>query len=653
MRQFFVVLFILLPLSILYSQVTINVPGDYSTIQAAINAANSGDVVLVADGIYYENINFKGKAITVASHFIQDDDTSHITNTIIDGSLPLHSDSASVVSFINGEDTTSVLCGFTITGGSGTYYSVSDYRLGGGILVFLSGAKICHNIITSNSIDNSITYTWCLGGGIMAYSDLFNLVITNNVISNNTLENVIVMGGGISLYSSGPTWIISNKIINNVINGTSGSGGGIDIFGTNSEIYLMNNIIRENQALTNYYGGGGIDLYESYSPVFISNNLIAENVGYQGGGILVENYVDEDSRKMKSFNFKNHNPGESNTFDNPTSSSNELLLEATFENNTIVNNNATIYCGGIFCLNASPEIRNSIIWGNEAPAGSQIEGSGPVEYSDVQGGITGIGNIDIDPEFADSVYYLLTEYVSPCIDAGNPDPMYFDLGAGGNPLPPAYGSLINDMGHAGGPNSLWCYWDWPIPVELTSFTATVQIGKVNLNWTTATETNNLGFEIERKILNDQNFSEWEKIGFTEGHGTTTEQQEYSYLDDVSNIQASSFAYRLKQIDYDGSYEYSDELLVDISVPVDFALQQNYPNPFNPVTTISYSLPIKSQVELVVYNTLGASVLQLVNAEKEAGSYKIEFKATGLPSGVYFYKLDAGNFQQVKKMILMK
>jgi len=188
-----------------------------------------------------------------------------------------------------------------------------------------------------------------------------------------------------------------------------------------------------------------------------------------------------------------------------------------------------------------------------------------------------------------------------------------------------------------------------IPVELTSFTALTSKGKVTLSWATATETNNHMFEIERSIEDGQ----FVTIGYVEGHGTTTEIQNYQFIDEISDIQATSLSYRLKQIDYDGSYEYSEVVEVTNIAPTDFVIQQNYPNPFNPVTTISYSLPIKAQVELFIYNTLGESIKRLVNEEKEAGRYSVEFNATALPSGIYFYRLQAGSFVETKKMVLMK
>jgi len=166
--------------------------------------------------------------------------------------------------------------------------------------------------------------------------------------------------------------------------------------------------------------------------------------------------------------------------------------------------------------------------------------------------------------------------------------------------------------------------------------------------------------VERKIINNDIEREWVRIGFVEGHGTTTEIQNYQFIDNIIKIRAASLCYRLKQIDFLGSYEYSDEVLVANPAPVDYALQQNFPNPFNPITTISISLPIKSQVEIVIYNTLGEKVNQLVKEEIEAGSYTVKFDATTLSSGIYFYRLQAlptgrqaGSFVETKKMVLMK
>ncbi|GBD87460.1 hypothetical protein BMS3Abin03_01392 [bacterium BMS3Abin03] len=187
----------------------------------------------------------------------------------------------------------------------------------------------------------------------------------------------------------------------------------------------------------------------------------------------------------------------------------------------------------------------------------------------------------------------------------------------------------------------------PLPVELVSFNANVSGTIVNLQWKTATELNNSGFAVERKI--DDN---WLQIGFVEGYGTTTKPQNYSFADQLSNISASKVYYRLKQIDFDGTFEYSDVVDVDV-VPVEFTLNQNYPNPFNPSTKITYSLAGKTFVALKVYDAIGNEVVTLVNKEQTAGNYEIQFNALNLTSGVYFYKMNAGNFSAVKKMLLVK
>jgi hypothetical protein len=191
-----------------------------------------------------------------------------------------------------------------------------------------------------------------------------------------------------------------------------------------------------------------------------------------------------------------------------------------------------------------------------------------------------------------------------------------------------------------------------IPVELTSFAATAIGNNVEISWSTATETNNRGFEIQRTLTpTSERKLLWESVGFVTGKGTTTEPQNYSFVD--KNLQAGTYLYRLKQIDFDGTFEYSNEIEVEIVSPNEFALEQNYPNPFNPSTSIRYALKSHQFVQIKVYDVLGNEVTTLVNEEKQPGVYEVEFNASELSSGTYIYKLTAGNFSAIRKMIMLK
>ena len=188
----------------------------------------------------------------------------------------------------------------------------------------------------------------------------------------------------------------------------------------------------------------------------------------------------------------------------------------------------------------------------------------------------------------------------------------------------------------------------PLPVELTAFTASTLDNSVELNWETATEVNNYGFEIERKF----DGAKWNNIGFVEGHGNSNSPKYYSYSD--NKIKASGkYLYRLKQIDIDGSFEYSKEVEASIADPNEFELDQNYPNPFNPTTSIKFNIPFDSNVKLNVFNILGEEVAELLNENLSAGHYNIKFNASKLNSGIYFYKLETNKFTQMRKMILVK
>jgi hypothetical protein len=186
-----------------------------------------------------------------------------------------------------------------------------------------------------------------------------------------------------------------------------------------------------------------------------------------------------------------------------------------------------------------------------------------------------------------------------------------------------------------------------IPVEFVTFNASSNGKEVILNWSTATELNNQLFEIQRSLEG----SEFATVGFVNGKGTTTQRQDYVYKDEINSD--GKYFYRLKQIDYLGSYQYSEIIEIEVKVFNAFLLEQNYPNPFNPSTTIGYGIREKSNVRITILNSIGEEVALLVNEEKESGYHTVEFNASSLPSGVYFYQLRAGNFIETKKMILLR
>ncbi len=187
----------------------------------------------------------------------------------------------------------------------------------------------------------------------------------------------------------------------------------------------------------------------------------------------------------------------------------------------------------------------------------------------------------------------------------------------------------------------------PVPVELTSFSANYSDGVVKLKWITATETNNYGFEVERKTDN----SNYESIGFVHGGGSSTNRLTYNFVD--NNLLSNKYYYRLKQIDFDGSFEYSSEIQVDIDGLNEFKLYQNYPNPFNPSTKIKYTIPTNSFVKITLHDILGSEIRTLVNQNVQPGTYQITLDGSGLSSGMYFVRLSSENIERTLKISLIK
>jgi L-ascorbate metabolism protein UlaG (beta-lactamase superfamily) len=452
----------------LHRSTTRSVPGNFVKIQSAINAAVDGDTVIVDPGVYNENINILGKKIVVTSLYYHASDTSYISSTVINGSSPANPDTASVVLAINNEDSTSILQGFTITGGKGTKWrdehGAGVYREGGGILIALSSPTIKNNLIIYNTVSSGTGVTSAGGGGIRA-------------------------GDG------------NPKILNNVI-----------------------------QQNTGRYGAGVV---LNYTGALLKNNVITKNTGgedYGGGAVWINS---------------------------------NGAFPKILENNTIVNNSAT--GGGVSFYSGSSIIRNTIIWRNSG-AGSQqigIRSGGPtVTYCDIEGGYSGTGNINSDPLFSDSSFHLGTS--SPCVDQGDSSTIYNDPANPNNrssALWPSLGGVRNDIGVYGGS------------------------GRCNL--TVAILTTDV-------------------------------------RDDVNS-----------------------------GFPQHFHLQQNYPNPFNPSTRIDFSLPHSSYVTLKIYDMLGKEITTLISETLSAGNYSKRWNAFRNPSGIYFYSLQAGNYAETKKLVLIK
>jgi hypothetical protein len=186
------------------------------------------------------------------------------------------------------------------------------------------------------------------------------------------------------------------------------------------------------------------------------------------------------------------------------------------------------------------------------------------------------------------------------------------------------------------------------PVEFSAFNVKAIEKSVVLEWTTSSEKNNSGFEVQKK----SGSSDFITIGFVPGNGTTTENHFYSFIDDSRNL-SGKIIYRLKQVDYDGSFSYSDEKEIVLTTPGEFTMEQNYPNPFNPKTTIRFHLPEKEMVTFRIYNVLGQEVYALINKDFNAGTNEIIFDASDVPSGVYFYELKGNGFNGIKKMNILK
>lgn len=539
------------------------VPADYATIQAAIDASATHDTVLVSPGLYYENINFHGHNIVVASQYLLNQDSSAINATIINGSQPIHPDTASVVRIVSGEDSTAMLVGFTITGGTGT--PLRDQ-------------------------DNQLVYVE--GGGIM--TDGSSPVIAHNYIVGNTATRMPV---GV----------------------TSAGGGGIRVgFG---HPQILNNVIKNN--IGRYYGGGVV---VNFASATLRNNVICGNSGgqtYGGGGLWMYG---------------------------------SAFPASVVENNTIVANNTTLNGGGVFVWSTSANLRNNIVWANHArTTGAQIDRNtsfGVTDYCDVQGGYAGTGNLDADPQFADTNLRLASG--SPCINAGDSSAIYHDPD----------GSR-NDMGACGGPGATALnFFSVPylrLSTYLLDFGAATPGSPISRS-ISVTDSGTGGLRIDSARLAG---SSGGTVSFMDipshlapferdtSYVTWTPTQNTAMNDTLLIWSSDTLTGHPARVILIGHMAEGVSPQDNRAMPEVFRLWQNYPNPFNPSTQIRFDLPARSQVRLEVFDVLGNRVTVPVNGTLSAGSHAITWNASTEPSGIYLCRLRAGEYTETRKMLLIK
>jgi len=587
---------------------TIHVPGDYEKIQDAINAAITDDVVLVDEGIYFESIDFKGKAITVRSHFDPNSpDSSLIFNTIIDGSQPSNPDSASIVFFISDEGNTSVLRGFTIQGGTGSPGSGGG-KSGGGIFIKEAGPVIEHNIISNNHCEEGGDFV--SGGGIFIYNSYgYSTIIRHNLIDSNTCVNskegyLGATGGGISAVFAGECIIHDNIITNNYvlhdINKGYAVGGGIECYSTKG--IISDNTISNNTAETTvqyyYPWGGGIYSWSLKEGSTISGNLISNNVitgsDSKGGGIgILDNSgkITIDKNIIKD-NWAKYGSGITI----------RVTADVSFTNNLFKGNYAQWRGGGIYIR--QPSDKDALV-DPHTSLHSAENNTNLKSGKDVS--IEVINNTfhrDTAVYGGAAIYY---DHESPLIALNN---IFYE-----NKSNPDYDILINSSSNAYLYNNL------------------LETMRISGSWEGA---DNIAYdpEFEDDTCHLLGTSPCINIG-------------------AESIELNGITYFCPDHDIDGNSR-PQNAGVDIGADEktwvgigDKKLESSInvlvcPNPVSSSTIIQYSIFKTQMVNLAIYDNTGRVLEILVNETKTPGEYKVWFNAEGLPAGIYIYSLMVGD-----------
>lgn len=469
-------------------------------------------------------------------------------------------------------------------------------------------------------------------------------IIQADVAPNTAAGRVITTSGWPA------TLRINNLTIQN--GNTADNGGGIsDRWGS---LYITNCWIKDNTStLTDNWAHGGGGIY-SNDEVYATNCTFSGNTAYTGGGALLTN----SNSTFTNCTFTGNST--SYTGDNGSALAIWTMGQTYFITNCTFANNTTAGYGALCVFYSNLIIKNTILANNSASnyndfsyyqAGTITDNGNNIVESQYQNYLTSVGSLTTS-DLSTSLGTNGTSTGTPKLALLNGINAAVDGGNDAQESHPIATPTTDQRGYTrSGTSDIGAYeYNGVLPVELTSFSGSFVEDYTLLKWTTATELNNYGFEIEKRTGSN---SSWEKIGFVDGNGNSNSPKVYEFID--SKIDSSILTYRLKQIDIDGSFEFSNEIEISIAnlKPNNFDLSQNYPNPFNPSTEISFQIPNSGVISLKVYDILGNEVSTLINKWAEAGKYQVKFNAEHLTSGIYIYELRSSETRLTRKMLLVK
>jgi len=658
-RTIFLFAFYILLFSFVRAQDTIYVPQDYTTIQQGIDAAVNGNVVLVDTGTYYENINFYHKAITIASYFLIDGDTNHINNTIIDGSEPDFADYASVVTCISGEDTTSVLYGFTITGGTGTYIPIDNMRVGGGIMCYYSTIKILNNKIINNECssdgeadgggifcwdeaegkwivieNNTIRDNSCHGTNVAAGGGLVTAVnarIINNVIENNFVsgENIAAMGGGVFTQSSGieldTVYLFNNTIQHNIVTSTDSLANGGGLFSYDNYIIIKDNLIHHDSLYgARTYGAGIYASLSSYLEMennMISNNVVEKINKYWGVGVICWQPQGPVHIMHNEFSY---NVGELSA----TGAGGGLSLRDAYDHPVVVDGNKFLHNSAFHGAGFYERSTYNLKLSNNTFIGNESDRAGAI----------GIFHSSLGSEYHPLIVNNTFNSNSASTNAGA---IRF---TGSYQSPPVIMNCI--------------FWENSAPVGQDIFN--------NVD-----DTLFVGYSDIDESLIDTPWTGKGNINQDPGFiDDTCHIDEFSPCEDAGadSLQVEGVWYVAPGIDFEGTPRPwhmgvdigADECDIITLIPSIPGIIQNskfkiscHPNPTRGISHFAFHISQYQYMTIKIYDIHGREIAVVVDEKLQAGEHVVQFDASGLPNGIYLVRVMAGETTGTQKIIKMR